>query len=77
MTWSRKAGKVSGRTMSSWSATALARMAQMSESAFHRTFRTVTGMSPIRFQKQLRLHEARLILAARTHDVTGVAHTDR
>ncbi|MFJ2756326.1 AraC family transcriptional regulator N-terminal domain-containing protein [Nocardioides sp. NPDC087217] len=52
----------------------LARMAQMSESAFHRTFRAVTGMSPIRFQKQLRLHEARLILAARAGDVTGVAH---
>lgn len=49
-------------------------MAGMSESAFHRTFRTVTGMSPIRFQKQLRLHEARVILAARAGDVTGVAH---
>ncbi|SDJ78731.1 AraC-type DNA-binding protein [Nocardioides sp. YR527] len=52
----------------------LARMAGMSESAFHRTFRTVTGMSPIRFQKQLRLQEARVILAGRAGDVTGVAH---
>jgi transcriptional regulator GlxA family with amidase domain len=29
-------------------------------------------MSPIQFQKQIRLQEARLLLAVRPHDVTGV-----
>jgi transcriptional regulator GlxA family with amidase domain len=31
-------------------------------------------MSPIQFQKQIRLQEARLLLAARPTDVTGVGH---
>jgi len=33
----------------------------------------VTAMSPIQFQKQIRLQEARLLLATRPGDVTGVA----
>ena len=43
-------------------------------SAFHRNFHAVTSMSPIQFQKQIRLQEARLLLAARAHDVTTVGH---
>ncbi|MFG2074582.1 AraC family transcriptional regulator [Nonomuraea maritima] len=50
----------------------LARLSGMSVSAFHRNFLVVTGMSPIRFQKQIRLQAARLLLANRPHDVTGV-----
>ncbi|GAA5039088.1 AraC-like DNA-binding protein [Thermocatellispora tengchongensis] len=46
----------------------------MSASAFYRNFQTVTAMSPIRFQKQIRLQEARLLLATHPHDITGVAH---
>ena len=34
-------------------------------SAFYRNFQAVTAMSPIQFQKQIRLQEARLLLAAR------------
>ncbi|MGW4507720.1 AraC family transcriptional regulator N-terminal domain-containing protein [Streptomyces sp. NPDC004436] len=52
----------------------LARRSGMSQSAFYRNFQAVTSMSPIRFQKQIRLQEARLLLATRPADVTGVAH---
>jgi AraC-like DNA-binding protein len=50
----------------------VARMSGMSVSAFHRNFQAVTGMSPIHFQKQIRLQEARLLLATHRGDVTGV-----
>ncbi|WP_305786996.1 AraC family transcriptional regulator [Symbioplanes lichenis] len=50
----------------------LARLAGMSVSAFHRNFQAVTALSPIQFQKQIRLQEARLLLATRPHDVTGI-----
>jgi AraC-like DNA-binding protein len=46
----------------------------MSVSAFHRNFQAVTTMTPIQFQKQIRLQEARLLLANRPNDVTGVGH---
>lgn len=50
----------------------LARIAGMSVSAFHRGFHAVTEMSPIQFQKRIRLQEARLLLAGRPCDITGV-----
>jgi AraC-like DNA-binding protein len=50
----------------------LAGIAGMSVSAFHRNFQTVTGMSPIQFQKRIRLQEARLLLASRPSNITGV-----
>ncbi|MEW2572017.1 AraC family transcriptional regulator [Streptomyces sp. NPDC047070] len=53
----------------------LARIAGMSVSAFHRGFHAVTGMSPIQFQKRIRLQEARLLLARRPSDITGVGLT--
>ena len=37
----------------------LASMAQMGVSTFHHHFRTLTSMSPLQYQKQLRLHVAR------------------
>jgi len=52
----------------------LARDSGMSTSAFHRNFHAVTAMSPLRFQKQIRLQEARLLLAASPRDVAGVGH---
>ncbi|MFD4671312.1 AraC family transcriptional regulator N-terminal domain-containing protein [Lentzea sp. NPDC058450] len=51
----------------------VARIAGMSESAFYRNFQAVTAMSPIQFQKQIRLQEARLLLAT-NRDVTSVSH---
>jgi AraC-like DNA-binding protein len=52
----------------------VAQRSGMSASAFHRNFQVVTGMSPIRFQKQIRLQAARLLLVNRPNDVTGVGH---
>lgn len=52
----------------------LARLASLSPSAFHRTFHAVTAMSPIQFQKQIRLQEARLLLVARPGDVATAAY---
>jgi AraC-like DNA-binding protein len=52
----------------------LADMAAMSPSAFHRRFRAVTAMSPLQFQKCIRLQEARSLLVGRPGDVAGVGH---
>ena len=49
----------------------LAALATMSVSSFHRHFRAVTSMTPIQFQKQIRLHEARARLLAEPGDVAG------
>ncbi|WP_055597436.1 AraC family transcriptional regulator [Streptomyces hirsutus] len=50
----------------------VARMSGMSVSAFHRNFQAVTAMSPIQFQKRIRLQEARILLATHPGDVTRV-----
>jgi len=50
----------------------VARLAGMSVSAFHRNFQSVTAMSPIQFQKRIRLHQARLLLASDPGDIAGV-----
>ena len=52
----------------------LARIARMSPSAFHRSFHAVTALSPIQYQKQLRLQEARIRLLADPGDVAGAAY---
>jgi len=52
----------------------VARIAGMSASAFYRNFQAVTAMSPIQFQKQIRLQEARILLSTNPKDVTGVSH---
>ncbi|WP_101807444.1 AraC family transcriptional regulator [Paenibacillus pasadenensis] len=51
----------------------LAEKANMSVSSLHRHFKEVTAMSPIQFQKQLRLQEARRLLLTETADATDVA----
>ena len=48
----------------------LARACSMSASAFHRNFQAVTASSPLQFQKQIRLHKARLMLMAETDVAT-------
>lgn len=52
----------------------LAAMASMSTSAFHRHFRTVTELTPIQFQKKIRLQEARLRVVGLGEDVTGAGY---
>ncbi len=51
----------------------LAEMANMSISSFHRHFKEITAMSPLQFQKQLRLHEARRLLLSESADAAEVA----
>ena len=51
----------------------LAEMTRMSASAFHRSFHAITAMSPIQFQKEIRLQEARIRLLAEPRDVAGAA----
>ncbi|HEY5394787.1 MAG TPA: AraC family transcriptional regulator [Trebonia sp.] len=52
----------------------LAALADMSESTFHRHFRAVTRMTPIQYQKAVRLQQARLALVSGGRDVAEVAH---
>ena len=52
----------------------LARTCGMSTSAFHRTFHAVTALSPIQFQKQIRLQESRLLLLTGAYDVATVGY---
>jgi AraC-like DNA-binding protein len=52
----------------------LAHSCGLSASAFHRKFQGVTALSPIQFQKQIRLQEARLLLMSGADDVASVAH---
>ena len=51
----------------------LAEMAAMSVSAFHRHFKTATAMSPLQFQKQIRLLQARMLLVAGAPTASSVA----
>jgi AraC-like DNA-binding protein len=51
----------------------LSEKANMSVASLHRHFKDVTAMSPIQFQKQLRLQEARRLLLAESTDVADVA----
>ncbi|HEX8960087.1 MAG TPA: AraC family transcriptional regulator [Geobacteraceae bacterium] len=46
----------------------LAEQARMSSSTFHHHFRSMTAMSPLQYQKQLRLQEARRLMLAERLD---------
>ncbi len=52
----------------------LARMTSMSVSAFHRHFKAVTAMSPIQFQKRIRLLQARQLLISQSVNASSVAY---
>jgi transcriptional regulator GlxA family with amidase domain len=52
----------------------LASMANMSPSSFHQHFKAVTAMSPVQYQKRLRLTEARHILLAENADAQSAAY---
>jgi AraC-like DNA-binding protein len=51
----------------------LAELAHMSNAAFHRHFKAATAMSPIQYQKQIRLLEARNLLIAKPGSAARVA----
>lgn len=50
----------------------LADLAGMSPASFHRHFKAATAMSPVQYQKQIRLQTARARLLAQPGDVAGV-----
>jgi len=49
----------------------LAELAHMSVSSFHEHFKAVTSMSPLQYQKALRLHEARRLMLSSSMDATN------
>jgi transcriptional regulator GlxA family with amidase domain len=51
----------------------LADRAHMSPSTFRQHFRRVTGVSPLQYQKQLRLQEARQLMLNGNHDAGSAA----
>lgn len=52
----------------------LAAAAAMSPSSFYQHFKALTAMTPLQYQKQMRLSEARSLLAANAGNVTQVAY---
>lgn len=52
----------------------LALMSEMSVAAFYRHFKSVTAMTPIQYQKRLRLLRARWLLLFDTLDATSIAY---
>ncbi|MDG4772892.1 AraC family transcriptional regulator [Solwaraspora sp. WMMD792] len=53
----------------------IAAAAHLSVATLHRHFKAVTGMSPMRFQKALRLQQARRLLVTGADSAAGVART--
>ena len=53
--------------------TTLAELAHMSNAAFHRHFKAATAMSPIQYQKRIRLLAARQLLIAEPGNAARVA----
>jgi AraC-like DNA-binding protein len=51
----------------------LAAVARMSASAFHRQFKALTSLTPLQYQKQLRLLEARRLMVSRAFNVEAAA----
>ncbi len=52
---------------------ALATLVNMSVSSFHRQFKSVTSMSPLQYQKALRLQEARRLMLTEQLDAGGAS----
>jgi AraC-like DNA-binding protein len=52
----------------------LAELSGMSASTFHRHFRAATSMTPIQFQKQIRLQEARALLMTAPANVAEIGY---
>jgi AraC-like DNA-binding protein len=49
----------------------LAKLVNLSTSTLHHRFKSITAMSPLQYQKQLRLHEARRLMIAEGLDVAA------
>src|SRR5262247_4222129 len=53
----------------------VAREARMSPSALHHSFKSVTAMSPLQYQKQIRLQEARRLMLGQAMDAATAGHS--
>ena len=52
----------------------MAASVHMSASSFHQRFKAVTSMSPLQYQKVLRLHEARRLMLFQSMDASDACH---
>lgn len=52
----------------------LTALTNMSRSSLHYHFKALTSMTPVQYQKQLRLHEARRLMMSESHDAASAAH---
>ncbi len=52
----------------------VAREARLSPSSLHHSFKSVTAMSPLQYQKQLRLQEARRLMLGHAMDAATASH---
>ena len=53
---------------------ALARLASMSPASLHRQFKALTAMSPLQYQKQIRLQKAQQIMLAENKDAASAGY---
>jgi len=67
--------KVRAEFRSPLSVPELAKTAGMSASSFHQHFKAVTGTTPLQYQKDLRLIEARALLLVESHSVSEAAYS--
>lgn len=51
----------------------LSKLAGMSQSTFHRSFKAITGISPLQYQKHLRLYEAQKLMITKNATVSDAA----
>jgi AraC-like DNA-binding protein len=70
----RAIGHIRGDIRSSIAIPDLARRVGMSASSFHKHFKTITSTTPLQYQKELRLLEARQLLKTGGASVTTVAY---
>ncbi len=69
----RAIGHIRGDLRASIAIPELARQVGMSASSFHKHFRTITSTTPLQYQKELRLLEARRLLRSGASSVTAAA----
>lgn len=71
---SRAIGRLRERYHEPLKIEAVARELGMSVSGFHHHFKSVTSMSPLQFQKQIRLQEARRLMLSEDLDAASAGH---
>lgn len=70
----RAIGWIKANYATPFSIEAVAKAASMSPSALHQHFKAVTAMSPLQYQKQIRLQEARRMILAQSLDAASAGH---